>query len=123
MTSDDGWPNGSVRYEDDADEPARWQSAIDAALAAGTLHWERTPTSSIFDLVGQCPRCGHDTSQPVYFEYIVGVLPTEPTPAITNIVCDCNVEHQKQPTGKSGCGWALLPSVKLDWPANPRDPA
>ena len=114
--ADTEWPDAKATYVDDANDQPRWQQAIDSALNVGTLHWSPTPTSTIFDLVGQCPRCGHDTSQPVYFKYIVGVLPATPEPATTNVVCDCDEDHEDRPDGKTGCGWALLPFVKLAWP-------
>ncbi|MCA1702379.1 MAG: hypothetical protein LC808_03570 [Actinobacteria bacterium] len=104
------WPDGDARYEFPGgvtDARKRWQNAVDEALAGGSL--QLVPVSAdVYDLIGKCPRCDHETGQSIDFGVILpysgpGV---ESSPIATfDIVCSCTEPHTGRQPGKVGCGW------------------
>lgn len=141
----DNWPQVDSRYErprDTEDNQHRWQQALDKALATRKLRLERTGTRNVYDLEGECPRCGHATSQEVWVEVIqdwteedapgpadnfddlgerrdLGLFPHRRPgheSATINFDCVCDHTHDGGEKGQ-GCGWGGPLSVNLQVPA------
>lgn len=108
--TDEKWPNEHIKYDGDsagAAAKARWQKALDDGLAAGTLKWvagEFTSENHTWELVGACPRCGHDMSYEAQF-YVRGAYIDKPQQPTFDIACTCKKPHASRPKGDRGCGW------------------
>jgi hypothetical protein len=101
----DGWPDQTIDWDypsDDDANTAAWQTALSEALTAQTL--QLTPDgSTYYELHGDCPRCGHATSQTIPTSVIRGMAE-----ATFNFDCDCGRPHNGRPTSgisSEGCGW------------------
>lgn len=103
------WPSTDVRWEEPAYLPAntaRWQRAVDDALADATLSLEPTEHHDFFVLVGACPRCGHRLQQTLEFEVFRSIEePVETGVGRFNIDCSCSNPHEGRLAGRTGCGW------------------
>ena len=108
-------------------ERARWQAAIDAALADGTLELREGTTPLVSTLVGACPRCGHPLTQTVERDVPRGFDAGGRTgsdgarrrPVVEvrlNVDCTCSSPHRGRPDGHLGCGWGGPLPVTLDTP-------
>lgn len=108
-------------------ERARWQGAIDAALADGTLELRRSTTPFVLTLTGSCPRCGHPMTQTVERDVPRGFDAGGRTgpdgagrrPVVEvrlNVDCTCPSPHPGRPDGRLGCGWGGPLPVTLRTP-------
>lgn len=108
MTAEN-WPDPQVGYHYPARTPeneGRWKEAIRKAQADGSL--KLIPISDrndLYDLVGQCPRCGHDISQSIEFDVIRGTVPINSKFGVFNVQCDCAELHVGRSENRKGCGW------------------
>lgn len=102
------WPDAEVPYEVPFETDAtteRWQQALDAALASGSLRMEPSlHHPDLYTLTGACPRCGHATSQQVEFAIPTGALRGPEEVARFNYTCVCRGSHVGGPP-RDGCGW------------------
>lgn len=104
----DEWPDPGVDWDYPEETPKNtelWQAKIDESLNGQKLGIVKIGYKS-FDLVGDCPRCGHETSHNFEVEWVVGVddAPVEKT-ARTNVDCQCTGKHNQAPEKRPGCGW------------------
>ena len=101
------WPDPTLpwEYPDETEEnAARWQSAIDVAVAAGGLMIRRSGYKT-FSLSGACPRCSHPTSHSFEVGVVMGVDAVQKVRARTNVDCQCRLLHDGRPDKRDGCGW------------------
>ncbi len=107
--TDEAWPDAALPYRYPVaipDNEEKWASAIDTSLAAGTLVLVQTaPSSDVYELTGDCPRCGHQMSQTIEFEVIVGVAPVSGKVGIFNIQRECLETQLGRDDDHAGCGW------------------
>jgi len=128
---DEDWPDASLKYDrpdDDERNRLRWQQALNAALASGALELQPTEDSNTYDLTGRCPRCGHETHQEVWFDFVQGWRTVEGRinlwpwkkreKATFNFDCLCDNTHENRPSDVKGCGWGGPLSVTVSRPAS-----
>jgi len=111
------WPDPAVEYEypeQTAANEQRWRSAIEQGLAEGSLTLSRRPsTDDLYDLTGDCPRCGHHVSQPIEFGVILRALPVRENDGVFNVQCNCTQPHKGRDDKHKGCGWGGALDVPL----------
>ena len=112
------WPSTDVAFVSPMytqANTARWQTAMDEAVAANTVALEPGSHPDYFMLVGDCPRCGHSDgiAQDLEFEVIRGAAEQV---GRFNIDCRCGHGHEGRPEGKKGCGWGGPLPVKIPKP-------
>lgn len=111
------WPDPTVEYEypeHTAANEQRWRSGISQGLADGSLTLSRRPAADdLYDLAGKCPRCGHDLSQPIEFDVILGALPVREKVGLFNVQCNCSAPHIGRDDQHRGCGWGGALDVPL----------
>lgn len=113
---DEQWPDPKAPYhyaERTKENAGRWKAAIDKAIEAKSLSLE--PSGEYYrNLVGACPRCGHEMGQQLQFGAITGLWPGKKRYAgIFNIRCNCEETHADRPEGTRGCGWGGANPVNL----------
>jgi hypothetical protein len=118
--TDEDWPFEEAEYDavvQGEAETSRWQQAIDAALKKRELRLEPREADGVYDLVGSCPRCGHEMQDDVHFRVIGNWWGrARRDPVRQNIVCNCKKTHGGRPGDKAGCGWAPDIEVSLTEP-------
>ena len=109
--TEEKWPNRLIAYAGDIGGRAateRWQKALDAAIADGSLTWiprETGHTTHTWDLAGSCPRCGHAMSYSCVF-YVYGFNVKAPDQPSFAIPCNCREDHSgRGERAEHGCGW------------------
>jgi hypothetical protein len=111
------WPDSDAPYqypERTRENARRWKAAIEKSLDAGLLQLEESG-HYYRDLVGVCPRCGHEMSQQLSFGTITNLWPGKKRySGVFNIRCNCSDEsHSDRPEGTHGCGWGGANPVNL----------
>lgn len=111
------WPDSSVDYEYPTRTPVRetrWRRAINEALSSGSLRLLPVDSEAdLYNLAGQCPRCGHDMDQSIEFSVIMGTLPERSRFGIFNVNCNCTGVHDGRDDKHKGCGWGGPIAVPL----------
>jgi hypothetical protein len=117
MATGETWPNLTVPYSYPRKSDAngqKWQAAIDDALGSGSLQLTARDCDDddFYELVGNCPRCGHEMAQDVEFDVIFGALPGRTVTLDVN--CNCAEDtHAGRPSSYRGCGWGGTNAVRL----------
>lgn len=105
--SDETWPDPAVPYDYPArtlGNESRWKEAVAAALEDKTLELVGTGGDT-YDLIGRCPRCGHEICQAIEFDVITSVLPLESRFGMFGVRCNCTAAHDGRDDDHQGCGW------------------
>ncbi len=134
------WPDGDAPYEfpvdHDGELTRRWQEAVDQSVQSGLLRLVPSGAHG-YDLVGRCPRCGHDFAQSITFlvfspgvsdmgDIAAGLGRVAAARAVdtirTDIVCRCTSDHQgRDPDDRrGGCGWGRTLTIWLSRPGTCR---
>jgi hypothetical protein len=136
--ADEVWPKNDCEYQFSGVVPGaegRWQAAIAQALKTQGGLELKDHGNGFYDLVGDCPRCGHSMSQSLEWEIVMprdtvmGVSVSEGSQkksatdsASFEIVCSCKAEHTDREEKVRGCGWGRGLTVILQRPAQPANP-
>lgn len=104
------WPNRRAGYDapkENDENTARWQGAVDSALASGSLRWLKTSEPDQYLLAGACPRCAHETSEMVEVHWIQGIDVVKVEEVRLNFQCSCGKPHRGRDDDDlpAGCGW------------------
>ena len=105
------WPNRRAVYDEpleNDENTARWQRAVDDAIATGSLRWRGTSEPDQYELTGACPRCAHETtSDVVEVHWLRGLDGVQAEEVRLNFRCACKMTHRgrKDDDVPDGCGW------------------